>query len=98
MLGVPLCKSAIVYWMVNIVAILEITLIVTRCSINVSLNSRYKNNWKILKEGMFKLGFKEFLSPEDAGYIVITYIYPTDPNFKFIEFYQRLYEKGMCYI
>ncbi len=44
---------------------------------------------------MTKLGFREFLAPEDAGYIITTYLYPTDPNFKFTEFYTRLYEKGM---
>ncbi len=46
-------------------------------------------------DGMAKLGFKEFLDPEDAGYIITTYLYPKDPKFDFQEFYKRLYEKGM---
>ncbi|HJO93844.1 MAG TPA: 2-aminoethylphosphonate--pyruvate transaminase [Victivallales bacterium] len=55
---------------------------------------RYRNNYQILLEGMRKLGFKEYLRPEDQGYIITTFHIPEDPNFSFDEFYNKLNDYG----
>lgn len=51
---------------------------------------RYKENRRIIRDGMNKLGFKEFLSDEHDGYIITSYRFPNDPNFDFVDFYSRL--------
>lgn len=40
------------------------------------------------------MGFKEYLAPEDQGYIITSFLYPQVPNFSFERFYERLNEKG----
>ncbi len=52
--------------------------------------ARYRANYERLVTGMRKMGFKEYLSPEDQGYIITSFHYPKDPNFSFEEFYKRL--------
>ena len=52
--------------------------------------ARYRANYERLLTGMRKMGFKEFLNPEDQGYIITSFHYPKDPNFNFEEFYTRL--------
>ncbi|PVD25691.1 hypothetical protein C0Q70_13351 [Pomacea canaliculata] len=54
---------------------------------------RYKENQRIIAEGMRRLGFKELLEPSVQGYIITSYYYPSDPNFNFTEFYNRLNDK-----
>jgi 2-aminoethylphosphonate-pyruvate transaminase len=51
---------------------------------------RYSNNYKILVAGMRQMGFKEYLRPEDQGYIITSFLYPEDNNFHFDDFYERL--------
>jgi len=51
---------------------------------------RYSNNYKILEAGMRQMGFKEYLRPEDQGYIITSFLYPEDDNFHFEDFYERL--------
>ena len=55
---------------------------------------RYKENREILAAGMKRLGFKELLDETVQGYIITSYYYPSDPNFNFTEFYNRLNDKG----
>ncbi len=55
---------------------------------------RYQRNYQILIEGMRELGFKEYLAPQDQGYIITSFLYPKDPKFSFEQFYERLNEKG----
>ena len=43
---------------------------------------------------MKRLGFKELLDESVQGYIITSYFYPNDPNFNFMDFYNRLNEKG----
>ena len=38
--------------------------------------------------------FEPYLAPEDQSYIITTYRYPTDPEFRFEDFYARLSEMG----
>lgn len=55
---------------------------------------RYRNNYETLIAGMREMGFKEYLRPEDQGYIITSFLYPQVPNFSFEQFYERLNEKG----
>jgi 2-aminoethylphosphonate-pyruvate transaminase len=55
---------------------------------------RYRRNYEILVTGMRKMGFREYLRPEDQGYIITSFLYPNDPNFSFAEFYEILNLKG----
>jgi len=52
--------------------------------------TRYRANYDRLVTGMRKMGFKEYLCPEDQGYIITSFHYPKDINFSFEEFYKRL--------
>jgi len=56
--------------------------------------ARYQRNYETVVAGMRALGFVEYLAPEHQGYIITSFRYPTHPNFKFPEFYERLNEKG----
>jgi len=51
---------------------------------------RYRENRRILREGMAEMGFKEFLSDEHEGYIITSFFYPNDANFDFATFYGKL--------
>lgn len=55
---------------------------------------RYQRNYETLIEGMRRLGFQEYLRPEDQGYIITSFVYPQDDNFRFEEFYENLNDKG----
>jgi 2-aminoethylphosphonate-pyruvate transaminase len=55
---------------------------------------RYRENYQALVEGMRRMGFEEYLEPEDQGTIITSFRYPKHPNFNFEEFYQRLNEKS----
>ncbi len=55
---------------------------------------RYKHNYETLIKGMRQLGFEEYLKPEDQGYIITSFHYPTHPKFDFNEFYERLNNRG----
>lgn len=52
--------------------------------------NRYRENRRIIREGMKTLGFKEFLSDEHDGYIITSFFYPKDENFDFVTFYNKL--------
>ncbi len=56
---------------------------------------RYYGNYRVLVEGMRALGFKEYLAPEQQGYIITSFLYPDHPNWAFDDFYQRLNERDM---
>ena len=53
-------------------------------------SARYKENRRILREGMKEFGFKEFLNDEHDGYIITSFFYPNDKNFDFAQFYSKL--------
>jgi len=56
--------------------------------------ARYRANYRTLVDGMRAMGFHEYLAPARQGYIITSFLYPDDPNFRFSEFYDRLNEKG----
>src|SRR5262249_28339717 len=51
--------------------------------------ARYRANYVALVAGMRELGFREYLAPEDQGYIITSFRYPDDPAFSFGVFYER---------
>ena len=55
---------------------------------------RYRENFRVLTDGMTAMGFRPYLMPEHMGYIITTFHYPDDANFNFEEFYRRLSEAG----
>ena len=56
--------------------------------------NRYRRNYETLITGMRRMGFREYLKPEDQGYIITSFLYPDDPNFVFETFYESLNQKG----
>jgi 2-aminoethylphosphonate-pyruvate transaminase len=56
--------------------------------------ARYRRNHETLIAGMRQLGFVEYLAPEDQGYIITSFRYPTHINFNFSRFYELLNDKG----
>ena len=56
--------------------------------------ARYQTNHAILLEGMQRLGFHTYLSPDYQSYIITSFYYPDDPHFSFETFYERLNRKG----
>lgn len=55
---------------------------------------RYQENYNTLATGMQQLGFREYLLPEQRGYIITCFHYPDDPAFDFSIFYESLNQKG----
>ncbi len=55
---------------------------------------RYRENCRILVEGMRKLGFKTLLPDELQAPIIITFHMPDDTKFDFNRFYANLSEQG----
>ena len=64
--------------------------------LSISSNYRYKANRAILREQLNKLGFKQLVPEENAGYIITSYLCPKHPNFSFKQFYSKLSDKGKC--
>jgi 2-aminoethylphosphonate-pyruvate transaminase len=56
--------------------------------------ARYRNNCRILIEGMRKLGFATLLPDRLQAPIIVTFHMPADPKFVFESFYDKLRERG----
>jgi 2-aminoethylphosphonate-pyruvate transaminase len=56
--------------------------------------ARYRRNCEVLIEGMTRLGFRLFLEPKHQAPVIVTFVAPTDPNYRFQAFYDRVREKG----
>lgn len=56
--------------------------------------ARYRANYEALTAGMRAMGFKEYLQPDDQGYIITSFHCPQNARFRFDDFYQRLSDKG----
>ena len=56
--------------------------------------ARYRENKRVLDEGMEKLGFKAYLDPKIQGHIISSFLYPADPKFDFERFYRKLSDRG----
>jgi 2-aminoethylphosphonate-pyruvate transaminase len=55
---------------------------------------RYRNNCRVLVEGMRKLGFETLLPDRLQAPIIVTFHMPADPKFVFQTFYDKLSERG----
>jgi 2-aminoethylphosphonate-pyruvate transaminase len=55
---------------------------------------RYRDNGRILIDGMRKLGFETLLPDALQAPIIVTFHMPADPKFDFQRFYDRLKEMG----
>jgi len=60
----------------------------------VARGNRYKENQRVLQEGMIKLGFRLYLPPKLQGFIISSYEYPKDANWDFTKFYSKLNDRG----
>jgi 2-aminoethylphosphonate-pyruvate transaminase len=56
--------------------------------------ARYRRNCEVLIDGMTKLGFRRFLDPKHQAPVIVTFHAPSDPNYDFQRFYDRVREKG----
>ncbi len=56
--------------------------------------ARYRRNCEVLIEGMTRLGFKLFLDPRHQAPVIATFHAPSDSNYDFQRFYDRVREKG----
>ena len=61
----------------------------------VARGHRYAANHRTLLTGMQRLGFIPFLDPAIQSFIITAFYSPTDPAFRFSEFYHRLSDRGM---
>jgi 2-aminoethylphosphonate-pyruvate transaminase len=55
---------------------------------------RYRNNCKVLVDGMRGLGFETLLPDQLQAPIIVTFHMPTDPRFVFQTFYDKLKDRG----
>ncbi len=56
--------------------------------------ARYRRNCQVLIAGMRHMGFRTLLPDALQAPIIVTFLTPTDPRFKFEEFYDRLRRRG----
>jgi 2-aminoethylphosphonate-pyruvate transaminase len=56
--------------------------------------ARYRNNWRILIDGMRALGFEALLPEHLQAPIIVTFRMPADPRFHFQTFYDKLKDRG----
>jgi 2-aminoethylphosphonate-pyruvate transaminase len=56
--------------------------------------ARYRNNCKVLVEGMRAMGFETLLPDHLQAPIIVTFHMPADPRFHFQTFYDRLKDRG----
>lgn len=59
-------------------------------------NARYRENQRVLLEGMRAMGFVPLLDDKRAGPIIQTFVTPDDPRFKFEPFYEALRVRGFA--
>lgn len=57
--------------------------------------ARYKTNQQTFQAGMKKMGFTQYLPSHLQGCIISSYVYPKDPNWDFLKFYQGLNDRGL---
>ncbi len=57
---------------------------------------RYRDNAKVLIDGMRAMGFRTLLPDRLQAPIIVTFHMPTDPKFVFQRFYDGLKDRGLC--
>ncbi|MFQ5533635.1 MAG: 2-aminoethylphosphonate--pyruvate transaminase [Sphingomonadales bacterium] len=56
--------------------------------------ARYRQNCRILRQGMAEIGFSPFLAEAVQAPVIVTFLMPRDPAFDFRRFYDGLYRRG----
>jgi len=56
---------------------------------------RYDENWKTLREGLVRLGYKIMTEPENESHLLLTVHYPDNPEFDFDKLHDALYAQGI---
>jgi len=56
--------------------------------------ARYTRNRDVMVEGMRRLGFETLLKDRWLSPIIVTFFCPADPKFVFVEFYEKMKQKG----
>jgi 2-aminoethylphosphonate-pyruvate transaminase len=56
--------------------------------------ARYRRNCEVLIEGMTALGFRLFLEPRHQAPVIVTFLAPEHPSYRFQQFYDGVREKG----
>lgn len=56
--------------------------------------NRYTENWRLLRKGLLKLGFKLFHSEAEESHILLTVYEPDHPKYEFKDMHDYLYERG----
>ncbi len=56
--------------------------------------NRYLNNWKRLRRGLKDMGFEFLLDEKNESHILLSVLYPKDPNFNFMKLYNLLLQRG----
>ena len=56
--------------------------------------ARYRKNCETLVEGMAQLGFRTFLPKELQAPVIVTFHAPSDPNYAFKAFYEKVKARG----
>ncbi len=56
--------------------------------------ARYRQNHRVLVDGMEKMGFRCLLEPSLQAPIIVTFHMPVDPRFHFDSFYNQLRDRG----
>jgi 2-aminoethylphosphonate aminotransferase len=57
-------------------------------------NKRYRENWKLLYDGVLKIGFKPLLPINQESQILTAFIEPMDATYSFEEMHHYLYAQG----
>ncbi len=55
---------------------------------------RYRKSWETLRNGITEMGFRILTNPAEESNLLITILYPEDPDFDFETVHDRLFEKG----
>lgn len=55
---------------------------------------RYTKSWEAIEKGVRELGFRTKVDPRHSGHLVVTVLYPDDPNFNFTRMHDYCYERG----
>ncbi len=56
--------------------------------------TRYRENNRVLREGMRRLGFREYVPALLQGHFITSFLYPVHPRFAFERFYEMLSDRG----
>ncbi|MEG0830130.1 MAG: 2-aminoethylphosphonate--pyruvate transaminase [Anaerovoracaceae bacterium] len=56
--------------------------------------NRHQSLWEAIYKGLDRLGFKTIIPKEKQSKLVVSVLYPNDPNFNFTKIHDYVYERG----